>query len=251
MPLKLSSNLNLDNVIKNLGQKQILVPHIDMAIGQGDFVWNFDYEPKQGDNAWHPSGDCTPSLYELYQKTSQPQQEQIGPALRKIFMIGHFYHQYLQWVIERRLEFCGPDDVERRGIKGWGFYPRDESSFRPYHWATGSADICPCVIPGEGEFIVDFKTAHPRLYATGMNPDYLAKWECQGNIYMDFFDMERALFIIIDKSNGDMKELVFERNQPLVDAIYTKWKIVGACLEEGIEPPEEEHIELPLRGPST
>lgn len=253
MGLKLASNIELDKVVKSLGQKMILAPHIDMAIGEAEWEWDAHFQPKLGDDAWHPSGDCTPSLRELYLKaTGQAEERPIGPPLRKIFAIGHFYHQWFQYIVQHHLGFAGPEDIERRGVRIWG-WPEDGSAANPgpspYHWATGSADICPCEIPGHGKYVIDFKTMNPRMFQTGPSPDYAAKWECQGNVYMDFFDMERILFVGIDKSTGDMKEWEFQRNQPLIDAIYLKWQIVSECLTEGIEPPEGEDIPLPLQGP--
>lgn len=253
MPLKLGSNIDLGKVVKNLGQKYKLVPHLDLAIGEGEFTWDAHFEAKQGDDAWHPSGDCVPSLRELYLKASgllPP--ETISPTLRKIFVIGHFYHQYLQWIVEHKLAFADASCIERKGIRHWGGHDMIDGKIHPlpYHWATGAGDIAPCAIPGYGDYAVDFKTMNPRMFATGPSPDYQAKWECQGNIYLDFFDMEQILFVGIDKSNGDMKEWVFTRNQPLIDAIYMKWKIVSECLDQGVEPPADEHVELPLQGPS-
>lgn len=278
MGLKLSGgNIDHDKIVKSLGARYKLVPHLDMAIGEGEFEWDAHFEAKASDDAWHPSGDCTPSLHELYLKASgRAEPENIPVTLRKIFIIGHFYHQYFQWIVEHKLGFAGSDDIERRGLHVWGRRPhpahlsaepvtttttegtlhveggvhRWEGSPRPYHWATGSGDIAPCKIPGVGEFAIDFKTMNPRMFATGPSPEYMAKWECQGNIYLDFFDMERILFVGVDKSNGEMKEWEFHRNQPLIDAIYDKWKLVSECLDAEIEPPVDEPWPLPLKGPA-
>lgn len=258
MAMKLGSNVDLNKVVKSLGQKYKLVPLIDMEIGKGDFVWDFKYEPKRGDDAWHPSGDCTPSLHDLYRKATLPTEERVIPAsLAKTFMVGHFWHAYLQWIVEKRLGLCKPEAIERRGIKVWGednaWGPTPSAKLptaKPYHWATGAGDIAPCSIPGHGDFAIDFKTMNARMFQSGPPPDYMGKWECQGNIYMDFFDMEKIIFVGVCKdSPHDMKEWVFTRNQPLIDAIYLKWKIVSQCLDEGIEPPEDEEISLPLQGP--
>ena len=64
-----------------------------------------------------------------------------------------------------------------------------------------------------------------------------------------FFDLEKGLIVAIQKdAPHDMKEFEFVRNQPLIDAIYHKWNIVSQCLDEGVEPPKEEVIELPVSG---
>jgi hypothetical protein len=46
-----------------------------------------------------------------------------------------------------------------------------------------------------------------------------------------------------------LKEFEFDRNQPLIDAIYSKWKLVGDCVEIGLEPPLDYEVPLPLVGP--
>jgi hypothetical protein len=75
------------------------------------------------------------------------------------------------------------------------------------------------------------------------------KWECQMSIYMDFFDLDEAIILGINKdSPHDFKEFTYLRNQPLVEAIYDKWKLVAMCLNEEVEPPVDEDIELPLQG---
>lgn len=46
------------------------------------------------------------------------------------------------------------------------------------------------------------------------------------------------------------KEVLYERNQPLIDAVYTKWEYVSECIESG-ETPTNEYDHLPLLGPVT
>lgn len=258
----------MDKVVRGMGNKYRLVPHLDRAIGEGEFEWEFKFPgPKAIDDAWHPSGDCTPSIHELWEKASAPQEpRQLPIHLLKTFMVGNFWHAYLQWIVEHQLGFAGPDEIERRGKKVWGLTYEDctmncqgghsencmawkVKGSRPWHWATGAGDIAPCTIPGLDPFAVDFKTMNARVFGTGPDANTMAKWECQGNIYLDFFDLEEIVFVGICKdSPHDMKEWIFAKNQPLIDAIYSKWKLVGACLEEGIEPPVDEEIELPLQG---
>lgn len=259
MALKLGSNVDLNKVVKSLGQKYKLVPHLDMAIGQGDWPWEFKYEPKLVDDAWHPSSDCTPSLRELYLKAKGLSEEQAVPtSLRKTFMVGHFWHQYLQWIVQHHLSFAKADHIERRGYRWWGTVldachptvPLDITPL-PYHWATGSGDIAPCSIPGHGDFVVDFKTQHARTFHQNGLPDWAAdKYEAQINIYMDFFNLERGLIVCTEKdSPHDMKEYEYHRNQELIDRIYAKWQLVSHCLDEGIEPPVDEPFPLPFTGP--
>lgn len=247
---------------------------LDKEIGKGEFVWEYQYEPKGEDSAWHPSGHCTPTLFELYQYAaayevlsetpldgSAPIDKNAPghePSLAKIFQVGHFWHQYLQKICIRA-GLCDEQHVERRGERVWkemgpiywggggdGIYlPKS------FHWVTGSADICPLDIPGHGEYLIDFKTMGSHQFRGNLPAELtVEKWECQLNIYMDFFDMEKALIVGINKdAPHDFKEFEFRRNQDLIDALYGKWKLVSECLDEGIAPPEDEVVELPTKGP--
>lgn len=256
MALKLQGkNFNKDNLVKNMVLNHKLVTHLDRAIAKFDEPWEFKYEPKQDDDAWHPSGHCTPSLHELWLHAQHREVEDISPSLRKTFMVGHFYHQYLQHVVLHKLGFAHEHSIERRGAKVWQWLdsadPDVASLPKPWNWATGSADIAPCKIPHHGLFVVDFKTMNTLDYKRNHPPERFAdKWECQLNVYMDWFDLERGLVVAVQKdSPHEMKEFEYRRNEPLIAAIYEKWNIVAQCLDEGIEPPADEEFPLPLVGP--
>lgn len=241
--------LDRTKMTTTLGKKFKLVPHLERVIQEGDFEWEYKYEPKKGDDGWHPSGDCTPTPFELWNK-AMGYSEDTRSLPYKAFQVGHFWHAYLQHIVLEKLGFCGPDDIERRGTKVWGGSAELEWT-KPYHWATGSGDIAPCVIPSHGKYIVDFKTMNGRDYAQAGMPNWVAnKYEAQINIYMDFFNVDKGLILCIQKdSPHDMKEFEFERNQALIDAIYEKWRLVSLCLDEGVAPPEDFDIELPFTGP--
>lgn len=249
--------------------KYKLVPHLDREVAKGDFEWEYKYEPKGWDQAWHPSSHCTPSLNELYhfakdQMSEDPTIEEHTIGLLKSFQVGHFWHQYLQYLILEKLEFCALTSIERRADIEWNekgkvhrnIYPmaptpQNVIGFRPFHYVSGSADVAPCSIPEHGDYLIDFKTMGSHDFKPNKAPAWaVEKWECQTNIYMEFFDLERALIVgILKDSPHDFKEFEFHRNQPLIDAIFEKWQLVSACLREDVEPPENEVIELPLKGP--
>lgn len=229
---------------------------LDQEISKGEFEWTYHHEPKQDDTAWHPSGHCIPSPYELYHIAKGDIEVFSGPKPYKVFQVGHFWHQYLQEVCVRA-GFCDKENVERRGSKVWGEYnyywggSGDGISLpSPYHWVTGSADIAPCNIPGHGEYLIDYKTMSSFIFKDSLPSESNSeKWECQLNIYMDFFDLEKALIVGINKDGAhDLKEWEYTRNQPLIDALYYKWKMVSKCLDEKIPPPEDEVVHLPLNG---
>lgn len=259
MAIKLTG-INKSNAAKNLAKNYKFIPHLDKALAEDEFEWEAKFERKAKDDAFHPSGDCTPSLHELWAKATgnAEEREPFGAGLRKTFAVGHFWHAYLQWATVEVLGFAGWSDIERRGMVGWGGQER-ESHFdhigtpylwEPWHWATGSADIAPVSIPGQGDFLVDFKTQNGRAFAQPNPPDWCAdKWECQFAVYMEWFDLDQTICLCINKdAPHDFKEFIYVRNPELADAIHEKWKLVSQCVAEGIEPPVDEPWDLPLRG---
>ena len=224
---------------------------LDKEINKGDFEWEFTVAPKEEDDAWHPSSHCIQSPLDLYHIARGDIDAFDGAKPWKTFQVGHFWHAYLQEVA-MRMGLCDEDSVERKGWKGWGdTVDGVDLHYKPFHWVTGSADIAPCEIPGHGSYLIDFKTMGSFSFKPNKPPEStLEKWECQLNVYMDFFDLEKALIVGINKdSPHDFKEFEFHRNQPLVDALYYKWKLVAACLDSDTPPPEDEVVELPTKGP--
>lgn len=262
MTIKLDSSFDKTKATKNLVAKGYkLVPHIDRFLPTWDeegFVYKST--KKESDDAWHPSGHCTPSVYDLwwYAVEGHKEERKLQPSSVKNFQVGHFWHQWLQWIIVEKLGFAESSAVERRGTRGWGdrlvMNNGHSSRWQPWHWVSGSGDLAPVTIPKKGEWLVDFKTMNARSYKLavgGSLEERLAKsWECQINIYMDFFDLEKAIVVGICKDTPhDLIEFEFRKNQPLIDAIYEKWELVSGCLDENVEPPESHKHHLPLTGP--
>lgn len=234
--------LKKDAFVRNLVKGHKLANHIDKAIAEGEFEWEAKFGVKLGDDAFHPSSDCVPSVYSLY-KTRTTESNGISGGLRKAFQVGHFWHAYIQWIVVERLGFATWDDVEVRGETRW--------SEGPYGWATGSADIAPCRIPGVGDYLVDIKTMRASDFKQQGLPSWCAeKYECQVNVYMDWFDLDEALILCVSKdSPHEFKEFTFKRNPQLVDAIYQKWALAGDCIRSGTVPDETYEVPLPTVGP--
>ena len=256
MALKLGSNFDKTKATKNLVRGFKLVPHIDRWLPSWDET-GFVYTSarKEPDDAWHPSSHCTPSVYDLWWHAVEGHKEprKLQPSSVKNFQVGHFWHQFLQWIVVEQLGFATWEAVERKGVRGWGDHfeltpSKGSIRHQPWHWVTGSGDISPVEIPKKGEYLIDFKTMRGGDFNSEV-PMSIKKWECQVNIYMDFFDLERAIIVGINKDGGhDMKEFEFRRNQPLIDALYDKWELVSACLDEEVEPDPDYKPDLPLAG---
>lgn len=253
-----------------------VAPHIDQFLENNpEYAWEAKFSPKIADDAWHPSGDCTPSVYDLWLKaTGRVEYKPTSLSLKKTFNVGHYFHQWIQDILVR-IEFAVPESLERRGGTKWGectinqdgLTPQSAWSLwpvndipgtpwagaykpAPYHWATGSADVAPCILADSTHVLLDIKSISSVDAKTDAPPTrFVDKWECQANIYLDWFDLDEAIFLGVNKeAPHNFREWVFRRNQPLIDAIYEKWKIVSLAIDEGIELNEGDDIELPLIG---
>lgn len=222
------------NFARTLVKKHKLVPYLDKYLSKEVEGLEFRLDPKVGDDAWHPSGHCTPSVDALFAIATGTAESRNWGSLHKSFAVGHFWHQLLQKAVVD-LDLAEESSIERRGYKGWGEAPRvlGAAPWFPYHWATGSGDVAPLVLPKHGEYVIDFKTMSGQQFRQESLPEWAAdKYEAQINIYMDFFDIDKGIIVAICKdSPHDMKEFEFVRNQELIDAIYEKWIFVSDCLD--------------------
>lgn len=253
MALRFSKDSDLQ-FTKNLVKRYKIVPHLDRWLESEPVNLAFQYEVKEKDDAWHPSGNCTPPVTDLYHYATEGYKDErvLSSTQIKTFTVGHFWHQLLQLGCQE-LGFAGPEHIERKGIKGWGdqfeLYPGEKIVWPPFHWTTGAGDVAPCTLPDGSQYIVDFKTMGAHDFRKPWSPDqwFATKYECQINIYMDYFALERGIIIPIQKdSPHELKEFEFVRNQPLIDAIYDKWEFVSLCLDEGIVPTAKDNKEFDL-----
>jgi hypothetical protein len=241
------------NFAKNVQKRYVLAPHLDLYFANEVVGLEFKLEAKEKDDAWHPSGDCTPTVTELYYMALDRQAGRVEKRFSKAFPVGHFWHQLLQKAV-LDMGFATPEAIERRGLRGWGpeqpFDVRRECDYLPFHWATGQGDVAPLEIPGQPPFIVDFKTMSSRDYRLAGMPGWVAeKYEAQINIYMDFFDINDALILCVEKeSPHGFKEFRFQRNQTLIDAVYDKWYFVSECLDAEVEPTAKDDKDFSLTG---
>ncbi len=252
--------IDRSKLLTNLGKKYRLIPYIEKAFVGFDDVWEYKYEKKEHDDAWHPSSHCTLEVSELYE-VAQGTYEDPLTEMEKNFQVGHFWHQLLQYIVLHKVKACAPESIERRGWLHWGpveefskedlyfrpdklpvglTHPRTETSVLkplPYHWSTGSGDVAPILFPDGWEGVLDFKTMSSHQFKQVQLPDWCAaKYEAQINMYMEYFDLDKGMIFTINKDTPHgFKEYEFERNQPLIDEIKDRWLFVSEALDEGLE----------------
>lgn len=240
------------NFRRNLVKHHKFVGYLDEWMASEPEGFEYKHEVKKPDDAWHPSGHCTPTVTELHHFTTHSQiAKNWGCAMNKSFAVGHFWHQLLQYGV-LQMGLAKPEDIEREGMKVWEWYdpnpPLRETAPKPYHWAKGAGDLAPLRLPEYGEYVVDFKTMNSRSFKSeGIPRGFEEKYEAQINIYMNFFDLEKALIVGINKDTPhDFKEIEFVRNQPLIDAVYRKWEFVSECIDVGESPStlDDDHFSL-------
>lgn len=149
-----------DSAFAKAFAKTQFVGHLEQGIAGPDIEWSYEYSPKVGDDGWHPSGHCTPSIHELWSIATGKTDEKIT-GMNKIFQVGHFWHQYLQYVTLNVMDMCNPSAIERTGTKVWGGTKKNP---KPFHYATGSGDIAPVNLPNGKDVLIDFKTMSSYAY---------------------------------------------------------------------------------------
>ena len=234
--------LDKSKVVKNLGRRYKYVPYLERAIATFEDPWTFTYQEKEHDHHWHPSSHCIEPVTHLYAiATDQVELEPISGSLRKIFQVGHFWHQWLQYITVNNLKMCKPEAVERKAKREWGK--------GKYHAVAGSGDLAPLEAPN-WTGLVDYKTTSSRTFAQpGIPSAFADKYEAQMQIYLELFEQEEALIVLINKdSPHDFREILYRRNQPLIDAIINKFKFVSLCLDADERPTAEDDLEFSLDG---
>lgn len=228
MAIKLDSS----RFTREFANKSKLIHLIDRAIGNSpEKEWVAEFAPKKGDDGFHPSGDCIPSVYELFHNIKFPEPSKHSVDLKKTFMLGHFWHQYYQHILVDVMEYCNRDQIEVHKTKSWG----PKGKLEPYHYVSGSADAI-VDVPGHGLHVIDFKTMKGFDFKLSNLPDWAKyKYIAQLNVYMELNDVDQALIICINKdAPHNLKEYTIKRDQDLILSIFDKWEFVSHCLDKNI-----------------
>ena len=203
-----------------VGRGAILSPLIDEYQRRGKFPEYWDIRvpnEKEWDAHFHPSGDCFTDPETLFlQKTQAIKSSPIGANLRRTFDIGHLYHGYLEEIL-KHMGLVSPQNVERQ------IYRAFLSPSGIVFYGKGTADLVDVNIPGHGLWLVDIKTMNKESFG---NPDdrLMEKYNAQVNCYGDWLGIEKMMILAICKDNPhDFREFIVQRNESVLQEIYTRW----------------------------
>ncbi len=237
-------------------QKTILVNQLDEAFKRLNGKFSFVYEPKKPDYGWHPSGDCLPSVSALWHQAYGTLHPDYALAtkdlshLNKIFMVGHYWHQIIQFLIVEN-GWAAPEAIERIAYRTWNgddvqYWRDSEIECDPFHYVRGQGDIAPLVMSGWSG-LVDIKTMNSDDFKRGLLASrFMKKYLAQINIYMDLFGCDQAMILAVDKSSGVSAEYTFVKDEDLVQQVYAKWQRVSELLMRDTEPSLEDDRQYAL-----
>ncbi len=230
-----------------MGKRYKLVPKLEKAIANfSEEEWQFVYQEKATDHHWHPSSHCILPVSTLYEiATAEDHEREPFPnSLLKTFQVGHFWHQWIQYLVVKA-NLCDPNDIERKATHSWGD--------NYYEQVAGSADICPIIL---GDWIggIDVKTMSANQFKSAGVPEWAAaKYECQMNIYMYLFEQDQWMILAVDKdSPHEFREFIYMRNDHLIEAILDKFRYVSDAVAAGeviTTLDDDQWPDLPLTGP--
>ena len=167
-----------------------------------------------------------------------------GPALERIFGIGHALHEWIQnrWVGRSKkligewlCRACGtrtegsmPEECESCGA-AWTAITYIEPTLR--HEALNIVGHCDgIVLLDEEKYVFEIKTINPDAFDKLKKP--LPANYFQVNIYMHLTDIPRAVILYINKSNGRLKEFHLERDDSVWSRVRNKIGWVYAFMRE-------------------
>lgn len=226
-----------------IGNDSLLVPYIYQYLAAGKFPAELPItivRYKEDDGHFHPSSDCFATPRDLYLKRKgQLTYPPITAPLRMTFDCGHFWHGYLENIVYD-IGFVEADNIERKITK------EIEGSNGSFIGA-GTGDLVGVNIPNHGKWLVDIKSMRKDEFEAGANKYTYMKWEAQISCYMDWFQMPQAMILAICKdSPHQLREYKIQKNEGLLEEIYSRWSYTQKCIDENILPEEKYQPEDPL-----
>lgn len=211
--------------LNNLRKNEILVPHLMAWFAHGEFPDEIPlhvHMNKEVDDAFHPSSStkCARELYAerlgLVEKQKPLAESQLA------FMVGHMWHELLQFIVVEGLGFCDWDQIEK---EHW-LHSETEAG-NPYS-VRGFIDFARVEIPGKGTYLVDVKTMASRIFSmTELPYDLMQKYTTQVKLYLEMEGLDQAIILCVNKDSPHrFKEVIVQRDPDLVDEVIDRWETV-------------------------
>lgn len=233
--------------IKDMAKKELLVPHLDRWFNAGKFPDEIAFRirlNKEKDDAFHPSSDASLCAQQLFAKRmGHTYGRPFTGSSFKAFMVGHYWHEVIQYILVDELGFVKPEDVEKeKRVLRWGSVTMTgtdhvEAGFDAYRWwARGYIDIAHCNIPGRGDYLIDIKTMRAMEFAKA-RPSLWNKYYAQLQMYLDWENMETAIVLCVEKdSPHKFKEILVKRDPAFAEKVYKRWDLVIEAVKDDMPP---------------
>lgn len=210
-----------------VGLGGILTPHIERELLlRGEDVWPEEYaikvynKERRWDGYFHPSSHAALSgreLFYLFHPDPEVRVKQPPPSVELImtFQVGSAYHSLLQSMLIH-LGFTTEEDCE-------------VSFVNKERHCSGTIDVKQVTLPDGSKHLLEIKSAG---YLPKSPPDYYVK---QVQVYMDAaFEtpQQTGILLFLEKSAPHrFKEFLIERDERILDEVYSKWNTVLEALE--------------------
>ena len=236
----------LGTKFNHLRKNEILVPHLNIYFARGQFPDEIPLvvKPnKEQDNAFHPSSSlkCSREIYAAQTGDVVVRPHTAEQQLN--FVIGHMYHELIQWVLVEGLGFTSWDMIEKEYDFGWDKEKNDfdgklvTPNGNPYR-IRGFSDIARCEIPNRGTYLVDLKTMNSRLFAQDSLPiSTMEKYESQVKHYLEFEGLDEAIILVVSKDSPHrFREILVQRDSDHVERNVDRLEGVVDAIAAGVLP---------------
>lgn len=210
-----------------VGMGGILTPHLERELLlRGEGVWPEEYaikvynKERKWDGYFHPSSHAALSgreLFYMFHPDPEVRVKQPPPSVELImtFQVGSAYHSLLQSMLIN-LGFTTEEDCE-------------VSFVNEARHCSGTLDVRKVTLPDGSDYLLEIKSAG---YLPKSPP---ANYIRQLQVYMDAaFEkpQEKAILLFLEKTAPHrFKEFIVERDESVLDEVYTKWNNVLEALE--------------------
>lgn len=222
------------NLLKRLGSREILVPHLEQSMLAENWPDSYTVEvdtspyygqmtPEgerleigSGDGRFHPSSAlaCQRDLYIAF----HPRLQHLRPSMRKdlTFYMTVNFGQAIHSLLQTQLEMTGlvvPGTIE------WEYDCKK-------HNVRGRIDGV-IETPTAGPTALDIKTTNSRAFGHLKSHTPKPEWEAQLNLNMDHYGVKEGLILAVEAGYPwGLKEVKVKYNPELLDSLYGKFERV-------------------------